>query len=72
MESLFVALFKRQKFMETYLKYIAIVAILNSLNIGKILQILFLRILYPKAGIQKIEKFIKNTKTKFKFPKLRK
>lgn len=56
--------------MEGYLKIIALVAILRSLNIGNILQILFLRILYPKAGIEKIESFIKNTKSKFKFPKL--
>lgn len=56
--------------METYLGYIALGVILNSLSAGKILQITFLRILYPKAGIEKIESFIKNTKTKFKFPKL--
>jgi len=56
--------------METYLSYIALGVILNSLNTGKILQIIFLRMLFPKAGIEKIESFIKNTKTKFKFPKL--
>ncbi len=56
--------------METYLGYIAFAAILKSINAGKVLQIFFLRILYPKAGIKDIESFIKNTKTKFKLPKL--
>lgn len=58
--------------METYIIYIVFAAILNSLKVGNILQILTLRILYPKAGIEKIESFIMNTKTKFKFPKLKK
>ena len=56
--------------METYLNYIALGVILKSLNAGKILLILFLRILYPKAGIENIESLLKNTKSKFKFPKL--
>lgn len=56
--------------MEVYLSYIAFAVVLNSLKVGKILQIFFLRILYPKAGIKEIESFINNTKTKFRFPKL--
>lgn len=56
--------------MEVYLNYIALAAVLKSINAGNILQIFLLRILYPKEGIEKIESFIKNTKTKFKFPKL--
>ncbi|MEH1007621.1 hypothetical protein VDP25_07735 [Winogradskyella sp. ECml5-4] len=56
--------------MELYLELIAISAIANALGIGKLLQILFLRIIYPKAGIKDLECFIKNTKTKITFPKL--
>jgi len=56
--------------MKIYLILIAIAVIANSLGIGKILQIVFIRVLYPKASIKDLENFIKNTKTKVAFPKL--
>lgn len=56
--------------MEIYLSLIAIAVIANALGIGKILQIIFLRVLYPKASIKDLESFIENTKTKINFPKL--
>jgi len=56
--------------MKIYFVLIAIAVILNAIGVRKILQIIFLRILYPKASIKDIERFIKNTKTKFKLPKL--
>lgn len=56
--------------MERYLILIAIAVIIDRLGIGKILQIIFLRNLYPKADIKDLESFIKNTKTKITFPKL--
>jgi hypothetical protein len=56
--------------METYFTLIAIGFITNNLGIGKILQIIFLRNLYPEADIKELESFIRNTKTKYNFPKL--
>ena len=56
--------------MEIYLKWIVFAVILNSIGIKNVLQIIFLRILYPKATIKDVESFIKQTKTKFGFPKL--
>lgn len=56
--------------METYYILIAIILIFRSLSLGNIIQIIFLRLLYPNATIKEVENFIKKTKTKFRFPKL--
>lgn len=48
--------------METYLKLLALAFIFNSIGIKNILQILLLRILYPKATIEQIESYAKSTK----------
>ena len=56
--------------METYLTLISIAVIARVLEIGKILQIIILKIFHPKADIKDLESFIKKTKTKIIFPKL--
>lgn len=56
--------------MEKYLILVALAVILRSLNAGKILEIICLRALYPKAKIKEVEKFIKKTKIRFNFPNL--
>jgi len=56
--------------MDTYLTLIPIAIIGRALGFGKILQIIFLRLLYPQANIKDLESFIKNTKMKITFPKL--
>ena len=56
--------------MEIHLKWLAFAVILNSIGIKNILQLIFLRIFYPKATIKDVESFIKETKIKFTFPKL--
>lgn len=56
--------------MDIYVKYIAIVMVLKAIGLGRILLVILLRLLYPKASIVEVESFVKNTKTKFKFPKV--
>jgi hypothetical protein len=68
--SCLVTLALNNKIMETYLILIAFAVVLNSINAGKVLLILLLKIFYPNATIKEIENFIKNTKTKFSLPKL--
>jgi len=56
--------------MEVYLILAGKVLLVERLGISKIIQIILLRILYPKATLKDLESFIKNTKTKLNFPKL--
>ena len=39
--------------------------ILNVLGIGKLLLIVLLKKMFPKASIKQVESFVKNTKTNF-------
>lgn len=56
--------------METHLILFAIAVISRSINFGNILQIILIRISYPKATLKDVEKFLQSTKTKLNFPKL--
>ena len=49
-----------------------IIALCKVLSLGKLIRLKQHKKLYPKATLKEIESFEKNTKRKFKFPKLRK
>jgi len=48
--------------MGKYYILLAVGAIFNVLSLGKLIRLVTLRILYPKATIEQIESFEKNTK----------
>ncbi|PKQ45892.1 hypothetical protein [Confluentibacter flavum] len=52
--------------METYLNIIALAFMFKSIGIKNILQIILLRISYPKATIKQIESYAKKTKFNYK------
>jgi hypothetical protein len=51
--------------MKNYFILLAIGAVFNVLSLGKLIRIVTLRILYPKATIEQIESFEKNTKRNY-------
>jgi len=56
--------------MELYQTLIALALLIRSIGIGKILQIVLLKKLFPEATIKDVESFIDKTKTKINLPKL--
>ncbi|WP_343328996.1 hypothetical protein [Polaribacter staleyi] len=51
--------------METYLIITAICSLLGVLKFGKLIRIISLKLLFPKATIKEIESFEENTSPKY-------